>query len=494
MKHQLVTLLLVASSCCNAVMAAQTHQAPATATTLDRLLNLGVEDETQASSFEIIDRNSIQHQIRTFIPPLFAPAFTQHAYVLPPGIFRMDLSHRILHIGGNDFFANGKANRAVFGDAEVDRHLTDIDLFYGFDLDRQYLHGFTLRLNIPYLDSQTDGAVHPHGQPFISLENAGSSQAVGDIGLFLKKKLTDQGNSPVGLAVVAALFLPTGDNHQTFGSNGRISATRPQPPNLVAAQGFDAVQDANVANGTWGDPRCFFRNFNLANRALCHNNPSFSAPAAGVMSFAPGGSNADNAYVGDFPFNNGVFARFALDGRLPSTLQPGTGTASYLLGAFVTRQWDDASWFGRSAMHAGITHRFVFADDGVDFGDTTTYFASLVMPVYKDYLSIDLSAVIFDHQNDQYAGKIPEPDIHHCTSQDIGVVVNCQAVGDQAFIFDLKERSSFSGGVTAFIAPSLIYSPNPQVRITLSNLFRVKKPDLGPAPEHVFRLSISTIF
>ncbi len=75
---------------------------------------------------------------------------------------------------------------------------------------------------------------------------------------------------------MGAVFLPTGRHDEKFGSNGRITAKRPMPPNVTAAQGFDAVQKANV----------------------------------------------DNAFVGDFPFNNGIFGRFAGDGRLPSTLQP----------------------------------------------------------------------------------------------------------------------------------------------------------------------------
>ena len=134
--------------------------------------------------------------------------------------------------------------------------------WFKFDLNKKYLHGFTVRLNVPYRNVETDGQVHPNGQPFIGLENAGSDAHLGDVGIFLKKKVLDQANSGFGLAVVGAVFLPTGSNEGTFGSDGRISASRPQPPNLTAAQGFDAVQRANVENGIWGDGRCFFSNFN----------------------------------------------------------------------------------------------------------------------------------------------------------------------------------------------------------------------------------------
>ncbi len=348
---------------------------------VDRFMTLGTpKGQTGGEDFEKFERQEIKTQIKTFIPPLLRPAFTQHAFVLPPNVYSVSISHRFTEIqGDNDFFKNGGINKATFGDFSIDRHLTDFDLFYGFDLNHKYLHGFTLRLNIPYFDTQTNGAVHPNGQPFIGIENAGSSQSIGDVGVFLKKKLMDQGNSPFGLAIVGAVFLPTGSHDDSFGSNGRVTTRRPQPPNLVAAQGFDAIQKENVANGVWGDGRCFFHNFNAANRALCDGpadgaGGAFGAPAEGPLSFAPGGANADNPFVGDFPFNNGVFGRFAGDGRLPSTLQPGTGTTSFMLGAFLTRQFAPASLLGRGAAHFGVNHRFVSKHDGVDFGDTTTFF------------------------------------------------------------------------------------------------------------------------
>ena len=457
-------------------------------------LDIGVNDSNlYQQDFQRIDRNQIKNQIISFIPPLLASAVTQHAYTLPPSAFSLSLTNRFISLEGDDFFMNGDPNKAVFNDFKVDRHLMDLDVFYGFDLNRKYLHSFTLRINVPYLNTQTNGAVHPNGQQFISLENAGSSQEVGDIGLFLKKKLLDQGNSPIGLAVVGAVFLPTGANDETFGSNGRISAKRPQPPNLTAAQGFDAVQKSNVENGTWGDGRCFFTNFNKDNRTLCNDNPAFSAPS-GVQSFSPGGANFDNAFVGDFPFNNGIFGRFSSDGRLPTTLQPGTGDYSYLLGIFLTRQFDFSSPVGRSALHLGLTHRFVSEEDGINFGDTSTIFATYVKPIYKDYIALDLTFVGFDHEDDSYSGKIPEPEIHTCESSDMGVIANCTVVGDEAFIFELHDRPSFSGGFTGLLAPSIIFSPDPQLRITLSSLFRVIDPDLGPAPDEVTRISTSYTF
>jgi len=419
---------------------------------------------------------------------------------LPPKAFSVGVSHRYTTINGDDFFMNGKVNRAGFGDAKVDRHLTDFDLFYGFDLDREYLHSFTLRINIPYLDSQTDGFVHPNGQQFISIENAGSTQQIGDVGIFLKKKFLDQGSFPFGLAGVAAVFLPTGNNDETFGSNGRVTTVRPQPPNTLVAQGFDALMSAMVANGVWGAPQCFFRNFNLAHRDLCDGpapgpGGAFGAPGGAVSSFAPGGTNFGNGFVGDFPFNNGIFGRFSGDGRLPSTLQPGTGEVGFLLGLFGTRQFGPNSLVGRSAAHLGVTHRFVSRHDGIDFGDTTTYFASFVKPIYKDYLALDLTFVGFDHQNDSYAGKIPEPEIHLCDALDVASGTGaCMNVGDSSFVFDVVDRPDFSGGFTGMFAPSLIFSPDPQIRLTVSALVRVIDPKLGPAPPWVVRAGFDVIF
>lgn len=468
---------------------------------------LGGEEQ---KSFE---RGQIKTQILTFIPPLLRPAFTQHAYVLPPRAWSTSVSYRNTSLDGDDFFRNNDPNRPVFDAAEVDRNFTDFDLFYGFDLNRKYLHGFTARLNVPYLNSQTDGFVHPNGQPFIFVENAGSTSGIGDVGLFLKKKLWDQGTRPVGLAVVAAVFFPTGNNDDTFGSKGRITTQRPQPPpdnpatvtneNTAIAQGFDALIGQRMANAEWGDPRCFFRNFNLGNRAMCGGG-AFGVPAGnammGPLSFADGGANAGNRFIGDFPFNSGIFGRFAGDGRLPSVLQPGTGEISFLLGGFLTRQFGPGRLPGRSAAHFGITHKFVKESDGIDFGDRTTFFASFVKPFYRDFIALDLSFVGFLQQEDSYSGKIPEPEIHTCDATDAAEGVGglqmpgpC-AEGQDFFVFELVDRPSFTEGFTGFVAPSLIFSPDPQIRITLSGLFRVVDPDLGPAPPWVLRAGIDVIF
>jgi len=460
----------------------------------DNFLTLGTpESQYGGDDFVKYDRGEISSQIKTFIPPLLRPAFTQHAFVLPPSTSSISISERFADINGDDFFKGGKVNKSFHG-FKVNRQLTDINILHGFDLNKKYLHGFTFRMNIPYLSSRTDGHIHPNGQEFISIENAGSTQSLGDIGLFLKKKVLDQGNSPFGFAIAAAVFLPTGKNDEKTGSNGRVTTTRPAVPNTTIAQGFDALQKANVANGTWGDGRCFFSNFNVNNQALCNNNPSFGVPSAGPLSFAHGGANESNAFVGDFPFNNGIFGRFADDGRLPSTLQPGTGSTGFMIAAFLTRQFHPNSLIGRAAFHAGLNHRFNSKEDGVDPGDVTTVFTSFVKPVFKDYLAIDLTFVGFNQSKDSYDGKTPEPGLHTCSISDVGVIGGCTAAGDSVFQFELHNRPSFTEGFSGFFTPSLIFSPDPQMRATLSVLLRVIDPDLGPAPNTVVRAAVEYTF
>ncbi len=67
-------------------------------------------------------------------------------------------------------------------------------------------------------------------------------------------------------------------------------------------------------------------------------------------------------------------------------------------------------------------------------------------------------------------------------------------VGEDTFVFELVDRPDFSGGFTGFLAPSIIFSPDPQIRLSLTGLFRVVEPDLGPAPDWVLRVGMDVIF
>ena len=54
-------------------------------TAADRYLELGTEEGVLGGEEQqAFERSQIKVQIKTFIPPLLRPAFTQHAFVLPP--------------------------------------------------------------------------------------------------------------------------------------------------------------------------------------------------------------------------------------------------------------------------------------------------------------------------------------------------------------------------------------------------------------------------
>ena len=445
----------------------------------DEFLTLGTERGMGGRDFMKFDRNQIKYQIKQFIPPLLQSAFTGDAFVLPPHTFRVGLSSRTTELTGDDFFRNGDPNLAVFEEFNLKRSFVDLDLFYGFDLNRKFLHSFTLRVNVPFLSSRTNGFIHPNGQPFIDLLNAGAYQEIGDIGIFLKKKLVDQAHFPLGLAVAGAVFLPTGANDVTFGSDGFIMARRPDPDNDGVQKSFQQIIKER------GGPQNFFSN--LAEET---GNEGWHVPAAMVQD--------SPRILTPFPYNDGVFGRFSPDGRMPTPVQPGTGEFSYLIGGFITRQFQPGDFGllgripGRSALHLGALHQFKFASDPemvvradgkevevgpIDPGDTSTFFGSFVKPIYKDFLALDLTFVGFLQQEDSYAGKIPEPEIHEDT-----------------FEFALVDRPPFTKGFTGLLSPSLIYSPDPQLRFAISGLFRVIEPDLGPAPPFVLRFAATTTY
>ncbi|MFQ5656683.1 MAG: hypothetical protein ACE5G5_04025 [Candidatus Methylomirabilales bacterium] len=445
--------------------------------TEDEFLKLGTEKGIGGKDWMKFERKQIKFQIEQFIPPLLEPAFTQSAFILPPNTFRVGFAGRFLTVDGNDFFKDSDSNTAQFRNFEVERQFLDFDLFYGFDLNRKYLHSFTLRVNIPIQNTMNEGFVHPNGVPLLSAITEASSLEVGDVGIFLKKKLIDQANFPFGVAMVGALFLPTGSNNEKFTNNGKIQFIR---PDISGKLGF---VNGNVAPPPIGVP-------------IPIDPVADFPPGTGPF---PGLANLPQVTT-PFPFNNGVFNRFSDDGRLPSVLQPGTGSVSYGVGLFFTRQFlqgdfivgaegalprgfrDLERWPGRSAFHIGAFHRFNFEEDGIDPGDKTTFFTSFVKPVYKDYLSLDLSFVGFYQEEDSYKGTFIQPQL------------TTTAGGAPAVIFREVKRPPFVKGISGFISPSLIFSPDPQIRFTVSPLIRVIEPELGPAPDFVIRAGLTVTF
>ncbi len=171
---------------------------------------------------------------------------------------------------------------------------------------------------------------------------------------------------------------------------------------------------------------------------------------------------------------DGTFRRFSNDGRLPAPLQPGLGTVGGSFGLFVTRQFGSHSLLGRGALHVGGLYEIRPEDDGIDPGNLLTVAAALVKPLIGDRLSLDLSYILKDQEEDSYEGKF--------------------AVPDGAGGFVVRDRPSFSGGTAQFIAPSLIFVPNPLFRVTLSGLVNVDEPRLGPFPDYAIRAGLQYTF
>lgn len=437
----------------------------------DEFLKLGTEKGIGGKDWMKFERQQIKFQIEQFIPPLLQSAFTGDAFVLPPNAFRLGFSSRFAHINGDDFFLNGKENTAGFRSLDVDRTFLDFDLLYGFDLGAEYLHSFTLRVNVPVLHSSLDGFIHPNGIPLIDIVNEGSTFDVGDVSVFLKKKIIDQATFPVGVAVVGGVSFPSGSNEEKFTNNGRVQVRMPDMSGLFPGR--------NLLTNP------------ITSKDLPLNMP-IPLKLLGPTATMPFPASPDN-----------VFDRFSPDGRLPAVLQPGLGDFSYTVGLFITRQFvpgdflmdfeealpeafrDLGRWPGRSAFHMGALHQFTREEDGIDPGDTTTFFASVVKPIYKDYAALDLSFVGFRKEADHYRGTIVQP---FTTAADFG------AGPEPAIIFRQVQRPPFSKGISGFFAPSLIISPDPQIRFTLSTLIRVKEPELGPTPGFVFRAGLEVTF
>lgn len=428
-------------------------------------LKLGTKQGFAGEDWTGFERSQIKYQIKQLIPPNLQPAFTGDAYTLPPHAFRFAVSDRRTRIGGSDFFDKNGVDPIDLTDRVVRRSFNDVDLLYGFDLNQRFLHSFTLRINIPIVNSQVGGTASPLGlRPGMQVLADGDVQDLGDIGIFLKKKIQDQGNIPVGIAVMGGILLPTGTNSAKFANAGKSQVIMPDMSAMIAAQ-----------RAMMGLPPRNFSTDPLTAKDFPLNMPVPMSMLGGPVQ-VPFPLSSDN-----------VFNRFSDDGRLPAMLQPGTGGISYMAGLFFTRQFLPGDWgvldpiFGRSAVHIGATHNFVFEHDGIDPGDTTNFFASFVQPLFRDYLSIDTTFLGKRQETDHYAGKIIHP---------FPTMLN----GAPAVVFREIDRPSFAGGISGYIAPSLIFSPDPQIRFTLSGLFRVKTPELGPAPSFISRIAAELTF
>lgn len=375
----------------------------ATETFEEKFLNLGVDED-----FTKLERGLIKEQVKNFIPPLLVPAIGGHAYVLPPGLFNFSTSFKFVNVDEDDW-AGDPDN--IHRENQVQRRFLTSSLKYGFDLNKKYFHSFTAVINLTYESSVNRGPVRlpDVGNNAKSVYNTGTSEGLQDLNIMIKKKIWDQGNKPIGWAVAAGVYLPTGNSSMKAGDNGIIS-----------------VKDETT--GTVTKP---------------------------------------------------TFKRFTDTGELPAGRQLGFGDFSYKIASFWTRQFlpgDMPSFlegtkFDRMAVHWGMAYRFNPEHEGVDPGDTATFFGSMVVPVYKDYLSAQVSTINKWQENDSYDGDFKFP--------------NKSAAAP---------RPDFRGGWLNLIGPSLIYSPDPLVRFTATYLHRVKAPSLGPSPSYVVNLGAAITF
>ena len=375
----------------------------ATETFEEKFLNLGVDED-----FTKLERGLIKEQVKNFIPPLLVPAIGGHAYVLPPGLFNFSTSFKFVNVDEDDW-AGDPDN--IHRENQVQRRFLTSSLKYGFDLNKKYFHSFTAVVNLTYESSVNRGPVRlpDVGNNAKSVYNTGTSEGLQDLNIMIKKKIWDQGNKPIGWAVAAGVYLPTGNSSMKAGDNGIIS-----------------VKDETT--GTVTKP---------------------------------------------------TFKRFTDTGELPAGRQLGFGDFSYKIASFWTRQFlpgDMPSFlegtkFDRMAVHWGMAYRFNPEHEGVDPGATATFFGSMVVPVYKDYLSAQVSTINKWQENDSYDGDFKFP--------------NKSAAAP---------RPDFRGGWLNLIGPSLIYSPDPLVRFTATYLHRVKAPSLGPSPSYVVNLGAAITF
>lgn len=174
-------------------------------------------------------------------------------------------------------------------------------------------------------------------------------------------------------------------------------------------------------------------------------------------------------------FGGGPFPRFADDGRLPLSLQPGTGGFGYIFGVMGTRQFNGF----RGALHGGTLIRILNGADGAEPGDEVRFFASFVKPIAKEQLSVDLTFNGMYRGDDSYEGTFTHP-MPDADGGFAGMVTT--------------PRPAFQGGTVMFFSPSLIWSPDPQVRFTGTYSLRLNQPNLGPWPSSIFRFGVSYTF
>ncbi|MFQ5722863.1 MAG: hypothetical protein ACE5G6_00110 [Terriglobia bacterium] len=252
-------------------------------------------------------------------------------------------------------------------------------------------------------------------------------------------------------------------------SIGSVHPAGVQTLDLFVEGNTQAVGDASVIfKKKWWDQANFYFNFATVTGLKLptgSDDATFDDPMVVQM---PDGSLAP-------AFGGGPFPRFTDDGALPQVLQPGTGGMGYILGFMGTRQFLRP----RGALHGGVVFRFLTGNKHADPGDEVRFFASYVKPVFRENVSLDLTFNGMRKGRDRYDGTfthpVPNPD---------GTLKGIATT----------PRPPFQGGTVAFFSPSLIWSVDPQIRVTATASFRLNQPDLGPWPGTIFQLGVTYTF
>lgn len=155
-----------------------------------------------------------------------------------------------------------------------------------------------------------------------------------------------------------------------------------------------------------------------------------------------------------------IFSRTASGQLFPPGAQPGQGAWGLRIGGAATRQ------FTRSALHAGIIADLFLENDDIVPGHEVRYGVSYVFPPLKsDLLAIDLSVFGRYKTDSEFPG--------------VGI---------------MGPRANFKNGNVVFFSPSLILTPNPQIRFFASPEFRILEPDKGPSPEFALFVGMTITF
>lgn len=177
-----------------------------------------------------------------------------------------------------------------------------------------------------------------------------------------------------------------------------------------------------------------------------------------------------------------IFGRTPDDLRFPDSGQPGHGSWGARFGFGVTRQ------FERSALHAGAVFDLLAKNDGITPGDELRYGASYTLPpLPSDHLAVDLAVFGLWKGAEKFPGLIMHPERDPATGGPF-----MDASGN--LLMFVTPRPDFEHGNQVFFSPTLVYTPRPATRFTLSPSYRLIQPRRGGSPRWMFSAGITQIF